>query len=307
MSFATQIARGVAEAHARGLLHGALTSGSVLVDDDGRVKVCGFHLPVQPATDRDRNDDVDAVVNLVAALAPAHAHPLREMASGWHGDDPPASVAEIVNSLLALPDDDAEPLVDPNPTPVAGVAKTRRRPPVALLVTVGILATVGIVIVALLPSKGDPAHVSGDVRALKVVASSFDPEGDNTENEPAAPLAVDANPATMWRTDRYKRANFANLKHGVGLVLASQAGVAEFNALQVRTPQPGWTYQVYVAESRAATLAGWGRPIATGAAGSNDFTVQLNGSRGGALLLWITEPGPGFQTRISELTVTGRV
>ena len=45
VSFATQIARAIADAHGRGLVHGALTSGSVLVDDEGRVKVRGLQLP----------------------------------------------------------------------------------------------------------------------------------------------------------------------------------------------------------------------------------------------------------------------
>lgn len=308
VSFATQLARGVAEAHARGLLHGSLTSGSVLVHDDGRVKVCGFHLPVAPATDDDRRTDVDAVVNLVAALAPAHAHPLREMALGWRADDPPASVADIVNALIALPDDDALPLIDPHPTPVAGVPPTRRRVPLPVFIGAGVLVAVGLVIVALLPGKGSPDDVSGEVRPLRVAASSFDPEVQPpTENEAEAPNAVDGNPATQWRTDRYKRANFGNLKKGVGLVLVTQDGLAEFDALRIRTPQTGWTYQLYIAESRAATLAGWGQPIANGRADAVDFTVALNRVQGGALLLWITEPGPGFQTRVAELDITGRV
>lgn len=308
VSFATQIARGVAEAHARGLLHGALTSGSVLVHDDGRVKVCGFYLPRDPATDVDRAPDIEAVVNLVAALAPAHAHPLREAALGWRGDDPPGSVADVVNALIALPDDDAEPLEDPHPTPVAGTPKPRRRVPVAALVIAGVLLLVVVVVVALLPGTGTPGGVSGDVRTLRVAASSFDPQGNPpTENEPLAPLAVDGDATTVWKTERYKRANFGNLKDGVGLVLASQDGVAEFAALRVRTPQSGWTYAIYVAESRAAVLTGWGSPIASGKAAAVDFTVNLNNAKGGAVLLWITEPGPGFQARLAELDVTGRV
>lgn len=306
VSFATQLARGVAEAHARGLLHGSLTSGSVLVHDDGRVKVCGFQLPVAPATDDDRKRDVDAVVNLVAALAPAGAHPLREMALGWKGDDPPASVADVMNALIALPDDDAVPLIDPDPTPVAGTPKTRRRVPVPLLIGGAVVIAVGLVIAALLPGSGTPGDVSGDERPLRLAASSLDPEGDSTENEAEAPNAVDGNPATVWRTDRYKRANFANLKDGVGLVLVSQDGPGEFATLRIRTPQVGWTYAIYAAESRAATLDGWGTALATGRA-TADFTVPLNNAKGGALLLWITEPGPGFQARVGEVDVTGRV
>ncbi len=310
VSYATQIARAVAEAHACGLLHGSLTSGSVLVNEDGRVKVRGFQLPVGSATQEERGNDIDAVVNLIAALAPAGAHPLREMALGWRGDDPPESAADLVNALIALPDDgDTVALIDPHPTPVSGVPRTRRRRvPTVAIVAVALVAAVTLVVISLLPGKGSPSDVSGDVRALQVAASSFDPEVvPPTENEAEAPNAVDGNPSTLWRTDRYRRAKFGNLKNGVGLVLVSQDGLAAFSTLRVRTPQTGWTYEVYAAGTRAAALAGWGKPIALGRAGSSDFTVQLHDAKGGALLLWITEPGPGFQARVAELDVTGRV
>jgi hypothetical protein len=310
VSYATQIARAVAEAHVRGLLHEALTSGSVLVHEDGRIKVRGFHLPVQAATDADRKRDVEAVVNLVAALAPAHAHPMRDMASGWRGDDPPTSMADVVNALVALPDDaDTVALVDPHPTPVAGTTpRSRRRVPVAAIVGVALLLVVGAVVITLLSDKGNPGDVSGPVRALPVAASSFDPEATPpTENEAQAPLVLDGNAATVWRTERYKRAHFGNLKKGVGLVLVSKDGAAAFDALRVQTPQSGWTYAVYVAPSRAATLAGWGSPVASGRASSGDFSIALDNAKGGAVLLWITEPGPGFQARIAELNLTGRV
>ncbi|MBA2609392.1 MAG: protein kinase, partial [Actinobacteria bacterium] len=77
VSFATQIARAVADAHARDLVHGSLTSGDVLVNDEGRVKVRGLKLPTLGAEDELRKADLDAVTNLVAALAPAAASPLR--------------------------------------------------------------------------------------------------------------------------------------------------------------------------------------------------------------------------------------
>lgn len=308
VSFATQIARGIAEAHSRGLLHGSLTSGSVLVHDDGRVKVCGLYLPVAPASDDERAKDVEAVVNLVAALAPANAHPLREMALGWSGGDPPASVADIVNALVLLPDDDAVPLVDPHPTPVAGTPRPKRRVPLVPLAIAGVLVGVGLIIIGLLPGRGSPDDVSGPTRPLPVAASSFDPEANPpTENESQAPLAVDGKPETLWRTERYRRANFANLKDGVGLVLRSQDGLAAFAALRIRTPQSGWTYAVYVAENPAADLSGWGQPVASGKAASGDFIVPLNNAEGNAVLLWITEPGPGNQARIAEIDVTGRV
>ena len=54
-----------------------------------------------------------------------------------------------------------------------------------------------------------------------LTATDFDPQGDPPEENPElAPLAVDGDPATSWRTATYLQ-NFGpgGLKTGVGLVL----------------------------------------------------------------------------------------
>ncbi len=306
VSYATQIARAIADAHARDLVHGSLTSGDVLVNEEGRVKVRGLRLPADGTADELKKADIYAVTNLVAALAPQTASPLREMALGWRGSDPPASVAAMASALLTIPDDsDTTPLVDPHPTPATGVPALRRRPPWAIIGGVVVIAAVALVIAALLPGKGEDADVSGPVRTLTVVAKSFDPEGNpQTENEVKAKLAVDGDLATSWSTELYKRDHFAGLKKGVGLIVQTQ-GTAEFHEMHVRTPSTRWKFNVYTAPQAAATLSAWGQPIASGTA-TTDFTVDLHDAKGGALLVWITDPA-GTQVKISELEVTGRV
>jgi hypothetical protein len=52
------------------------------------------------------------------------------------------------------------------------------------------------------------------------IATSFDPEGNGTEDAGGVGLAVDDDPSTAWHTDVY-RGNpvFGGLKHGVGLLV----------------------------------------------------------------------------------------
>lgn len=307
VSYATQIARALADAHSRNLVHGALSSGFVLVDDEGRVKVRGLRLPREGEdVDALRRTDIYAVSNLVAAIAPSTAHPLREMALGWRGSDPPNSVQAMVSALLTIPDDaDTEALIDPTPTPSTGIPSVRRKnSPWVYVGGVLAIAAVAAVITMLLPDSGPSSKLSGPVRALTVVATSFDPEATPpTENEAQAKLAVDGNPATSWATERYRSAHFGNLKDGVGLILKSETP-AEFSTLQIRTPSSGWTYRIYVANQAAATLAGWGAAIADGTAVA-DQTIDLHNAKGSALLVWISDPA-GTQMRIGELSVTGR-
>ena len=59
LAYAVQIARAIADAHDRGLIHGALTSSSVLVDDEGRVQVRGLRLPPPDDDARRRPTQID--------------------------------------------------------------------------------------------------------------------------------------------------------------------------------------------------------------------------------------------------------
>jgi serine/threonine protein kinase len=307
VSFATQIARAIADAHGRGLVHGSLTSGQVLVDDEGRLKIRGLQLPPAAALDELKRVDLHAVINLVAALAPSTSDPLRDLALGWKGTETPSSVASMVNSLLTIPDDaDTVPMVDPTPTPATGVPTPRRRQTAMVIGGLVGIALIALAITALLPSTGTPGDVSGPIGPLPLTATSYDPEvNPPTENEANAGKAVDGNASTQWSTDRYHGPHFAGLKSGVGLVL-HHVGIAEFDELRIQSPTSDWTYEIYAAEQPAAKLSGWGTSIARGTVRDRDVRVDLGGARGQALLVWITDPGPGNQARLAELSVEGR-
>jgi hypothetical protein len=69
-------------------------------------------------------------------------------------------------------------------------------------------------------SSGSPSSKSSSGPVPVASVTDFDPEGDGTENAELAPLAIDGNPNTAWKTlTYYGRPNLGGLKSGVGLVV----------------------------------------------------------------------------------------
>jgi hypothetical protein len=154
-------------------------------------------------------------------------------------------------------------------------------------------------------SGGPPPEDVED--ALAVSASSFDPEGDDDERGDLVGAAVDGDPATTWRTETYRTADFSGLgKTGVGLVLTlDQPGAV--GELVVSSPTDGWSAEVYVAGAAGDSLDAWGDPVSEQSAmGAGDVAFDLGGADGGAVLLWITELGQTdgeFRVEIAEAAV----
>jgi hypothetical protein len=185
--------------------------------------------------------------------------------------------------------------------------RSRARAWVPPLLLAALVATVLVVAATLLGDGGGRRRAgTNPPRPAVTVASvsSFDPEGDGTENEGQVGAAHDGDPASAWATDRYRGPKFGNLKSGVGLVLRL-AGPADLGRLTVRSPTSGWSAAVYVADQPGSALAAWGRPAATRSGIDGDASFDLDGRRGGAVLLWITDPGPDNRAEVSEVSVTG--
>ena len=144
--------------------------------------------------------------------------------------------------------------------------------------------------------EGAPVSITG--------GESFDPEGDGDENPDSVPNVLDTDATTTWATDRYNGPEFGNLKTGVGLVL-TLADAAELATLVVDSPTSGWSADVYVAASPAGDLAGWGEPVTSQQdIGAGETRFDLGGAEGGAVLLWITDPGPDFRAEIGTVSLS---
>jgi hypothetical protein len=199
------------------------------------------------------------------------------------------------------------PHIPSAPASGAPVPETDHRGRTVFVIAAAALIIVAIVFVVIVPAQKSRTDFTGPVTQLHVTAKSFDPQAKPpTEREDETHLAVDGNAATVWRTDHYNSAAFGNLKDGVGLILQGDAA-SELTSVTISSPTRGWTVEAYAAESPAATLAGWGRALASAKVDTASTTLALNGARGGAVLLWITNLGPSQQVRIGEATVQGRV
>ena len=159
-----------------------------------------------------------------------------------------------------------------------------------------------------LAPKGQVAISLGQDRA-----TDFDPlgnpPGSATENPAEAGFVLDRNPTTTWNTEAYGPG--AQLpKAGVGIYVDAAPGVAA-KAMQVDTPEPGWTAEVFGSNSqpqRSATEAPEQEGIFTLVAPPRPITerhAQIPLNTGGRpfryYLLWITRLPPSGQAKVSEI------
>ncbi len=135
-------------------------------------------------------------------------------------------------------------------------------------------------------------------------ADAFDPVslgGDGRENGELATNVLDGDPATSWRTEGYDDRDITRLKSGVGLVL-ELAAPGTLDALEIVSPTSGWRVVVYVADSRADGLEGWGEPVAaTDGLPEGTNTIDLGGARGAAVLIWIVDRGDAEGRAAAEI------
>lgn len=115
------------------------------------------------------------------------------------------------------------------------------------------------------------------------------PPGDGWEHDEEAPNAIDGSEDTAWRTEGYESADLGGLKPGVGLILDLGEPVA-VGAVAVRTPTPGWTFQLRPSGDGAE----FGEPLPdTDGRSSHEAspttTIDLDRPRARYLLVWITE------------------
>ena len=208
---------------------------------------------------------------------------------------------EATSVLRSLPDDTAE----------FGALRRFRHPRRRVLVMLlGVLLVAGgIVFVIDRAERGSTggADVAGVPRLTAVKldtsgAEDFDPFGDSDEHSEEVSLAIDGNVATRWETETYTVGDLQ--KEGVGLIVNPRAPVAA-RALDIVTPIPGWTAEVYASEDRPDDLASWTR-ISGGVTVEDEQRIELDtaGQSFSYYLLWITALPEGEQNAaVAELSL----
>jgi len=179
----------------------------------------------------------------------------------------------------------------------------RRRRAVALVVVV--------VVVALIAWGLDAAFSSGSasaprVRPLGITVTSYDPQGDGTENPGDVRYATDGNVNTAWYTELYGTSpTFGGIKQGVGLLIAVHPGFRP-TRLDLRSPTPGAAFQIRApGKLSGPPVVGTTRMTGTGQ------TVALPAPTPADFVIWIVrlvrDPAVtgGYWAGISEVSVLG--
>jgi serine/threonine protein kinase len=263
--------------------------------------------------------DLDTIVRQAMATDPddrfqtvqAMAAALSRSASG--ADGAPAG------DLLQLPPDPAGPEVPPS----RGFLRHEGR---LLAWVLGLVAVAAVLVaVGLTLAKDDlgglfgpdrpsgtsraPATSAPATRVTVAGASSFDPNGDQRENEAQASRATDDDPASGWRTEGYNQ-NFGSggIKPGVGLVLDLGRPQEVGKLALTLAPTGGSQVTIYGADSpRPTSLEGWtsltGQPQTVDAR----KTFTLEGSHQ-YLLIWFSslpQDGEGkYRGGVTNVTLT---
>ena len=157
------------------------------------------------------------------------------------------------------------------------------------------------------PSAQPPITPAADPIA-GVTAVDFDPEGDPPDEYPElAPLAVDGDPETAWRTLNYKQ-NFGpgGLKSGVGLVL-DLGSSRNVSAVDLTVLGGATGVSLYLTDTTPTSVDGL-TPVATATVDTEERIELEQPTQGRYLVVWLTSVpavGAEFRGEVAEVAVLG--
>ncbi len=135
--------------------------------------------------------------------------------------------------------------------------------------------------------------------AVKLTGTgAYDPEGDQHENDDLAPLAVDGDPTTFWKTEHYTKGFF---KKGVGLVLDAGRSLG-LSKVVVETDGRGSSAQIQLGNNPAGPFhaVSANRPLT----GTTTYTLN-KGAAGRYIVVWITAtPRELGEAHVTEVRAT---
>jgi len=141
------------------------------------------------------------------------------------------------------------------------------------------------------PAKPPPARS----RFVKLTAAgAFDPEGDGHERDEEAPLAVDGNRSTFWRTERYSRF----FKTGVGLVLDAGRAV-RVRQVVVDSGTPGVRAEIRIGSSPTGPFT----RVSPAKTLTARTTFPVAGRTGRYVVVWVTGLPPESAGEVAEVRV----
>ena len=134
------------------------------------------------------------------------------------------------------------------------------------------------------------------VRIAVTGVGAYDPDGDRSENGGDAGLATDGNPATAWKSERY-RSTFR--KTGVGLVVDAGRPV-KASRVVVTTETPGYDAEIRVGDAPTGPFVAVSKAQAT----TPRTAFVLRPRSGRYLMVWITSMPTAGAAAVNEIAVT---
>jgi hypothetical protein len=160
------------------------------------------------------------------------------------------------------------------------------------------------------PSTPAASSAAPDVTRIEAAgATDLDPQGDPPEENPElAPLVVDGDPATAWRTMTYEQQfGPGGLKSGVGLTvdLGETVDVATVDVTTVGSPT---RLSVFVTDEPPTDVAGLTEAGSATASGTRARVSLEEPVSGRYLVVWLTAVPAvdgGFRGEVAEVVVRG--
>lgn len=224
-------------------------------------------------------------------------------------DEPTMSIRPISPASPPSTDDDFTPV--PRPT---HRAKTGAPLLKILSIVFAVSLVVGLIGVAV--RSGGSSNTPKDIPAVAIASiRDFDPAadgGDAKENSELVNAAIDSDPATAWRTEKYgKSSNLNGFKPGVGLVLELKSEHELKKVIVTLTGTTDIEVRVPAKPSGAAPLESisyWTTVAsAQGASGTTELALTAP-TRSRFVLIYLTKVPPvpgekGFQGVVNEVII----
>jgi hypothetical protein len=136
---------------------------------------------------------------------------------------------------------------------------------------------------------GRPVHLSG--------MTGYDPQGDGGEHNESAANATDGQASTYWQTEHYGSSSFGGLKHGVGLVLATNMS-KKLAKLTVSSDTPGFTAVIKAGQSSNGPFT----PVSSSQSVGSHTAFSLHGPAARYYVIWITALPSAGVAHVNEVT-----
>lgn len=183
-------------------------------------------------------------VDFAAIADSADAEVTTTVVSSLHDTAPIPKIRDTAR--IPVITEPSEPGVRPGPA--VRHSQWRRVLPLVLA-----FALLGAVIAGLVRLGVMPGRTTAAPHPI-VAVQDYDPEGKGGEHHDEIGLAIDADPATCWRTEKYNSPDFGNLKAGVGLIL-DLGQVRQVAKVTVALVGQGSNIDVLVPKNRSASTA----------------------------------------------------